>query len=780
MRVLVVVHGFPPEAQGGTELYALAHARTLRSAHGDDVAVLTRTQDSTRPEYELRSEARDGLRIFSINNTFRRARSFEETYRNRTIGAIADRVIDDFQPQVAHVHHLTCLSTTIVRSLADRRIPCFLTLHDYWLICHRGQFLDVDHRVCEGPGGGEEGCHACLGLAGGAGGVGFAGARTVRAIERRLSAPAARELRRRAEWVAALAGAAGGSEQERKRLAHMREVCDQVTQFVAPSRFIRDQFVRFGVPADRISVSPYGVEPRRVSGFGQTVETGPPSKPDRSNPSTSLPRLRLGFLGTLMVSKGAHVLLEAIDRLPCGSVSVDLFGAHADYHGDDSYRGQLEPLLRRPDVRVHGPISHDDVMAMLKSIDVLVVPSIWPENSPFVIHEAFLAGVPVVASRIGGIPELVRDGENGLLFAPGDPDDLATALARLIREPDLRDTLCAGIAPPTPLDDDVRFVRDIYRRHETPNVSVMGANRLAAVVLNFRTPEQTFLAVKSLVASRRRLDDIIVVDNDCVDPSDSPIGVWKDIRREITFVRTGSNLGFSGGMNVGIREALQRGAARVLLVNSDVIVPPDTVQLLERCLDSKPRLGIAGPVILARSNPGEIASTGMSYSSLTGRMRHRDNGRRLDLQVRPAGVRRADGVSGCLMMVERAVFESIGLLEEEYFFSFEDLDFCLRARHAGFETGVAGTATVYHEGGQSLGSRSPRRFYFAARNHLLLARRSGPSRGRVARLSRGCSIVALNLAHALVSPGGSVATRIGAVALGTRDYLMNRFGAGPR
>jgi GT2 family glycosyltransferase len=301
---------------------------------------------------------------------------------------------------------------------------------------------------------------------------------------------------------------------------------------------------------------------------------------------------------------------------------------------------------------------------------------------------------------------------------------------------------------------------------------------MAAVVLNFRTPDQTFLAVKSLLASRRRLDDIIVVDNDGDDAIDGAPGALKDVWSAITFVRTGTNLGFSAGMNVGIREALNRGASRVLLVNSDVIVPPDTIQLLERCLDSNPRLGIAGPTILARSDPGTIASNGMSYSSLTGRMRHRHNGRRLALQGRPAGALRVDGVSGCLMMVKREVFESIGLLEEEYFFSFEDLDFCLRARRAGYQTSVAAMATVYHEGGQSLGPRSPRRFYFAARNHLLLARRNGPSGSRVAALGRACSIVALNLSHAVVSPGGSVATRIGAVARGTRDYLMKRFGAG--
>jgi GT2 family glycosyltransferase len=211
-------------------------------------------------------------------------------------------------------------------------------------------------------------------------------------------------------------------------------------------------------------------------------------------------------------------------------------------------------------------------------------------------------------------------------------------------------------------------------------------------------------------------------------------------------------------------------------VNSDVIVPPDTVEHLERCLDTTPEAGIAGPMVLARSEPDRIASLGMSYTPSTGRMRHRGNGT-LAGSSQPA-VRIVDGVSGCLMLVKRDVFEAIGLFDEAYFFSFEDLDFCLKARRAGFATVLAGRATIYHEGGQSLGATSPRRFYFAARNHLLLARRAEPAAGRLRSWSRTCSIVLLNLAHAVVSPGGSLPARLGAAARGTRDYLAGRFGAG--
>src|ERR1051325_10072817 len=144
MKALIVVHGFPPGAAGGAEIYAHAHARTLHDVHRDEVLVLTREQDRSAPEYRLRFEYRDGLTIAWVNNTFRSVRSFAESYDNSTIGAIAARLIDDFAPDVAHIHHLTCLSTSIVQTLAERNIPSFFTLHDYWLMCHRGQLLNRD------------------------------------------------------------------------------------------------------------------------------------------------------------------------------------------------------------------------------------------------------------------------------------------------------------------------------------------------------------------------------------------------------------------------------------------------------------------------------------------------------------------------------------------------------------------------------------------------------------------------------------------------------------
>jgi len=242
------------------------------------------------------------------------------------------------------------------------------------------------------------------------------------------------------------------------------------------------------------------------------------------------------------------------------------------------------------------------------------------------------------------------------------------------------------------------------------------------------------------------------------------------------YVATGRNLGFSGGVNVGIRTALDRGADAVFLVNSDVIVAPDCVDRLEAAADRAADAGIIGPAVLARSEPGQIASIGISYQPFTGRMRHRDVGAR-SASLRLDHTVDVDAVSGCSMLIKREVIDAIGLFDEDYFFTFEDLDFCLRARRAGFRTILAGDARAYHEGSRSIGADSPARLYFAARNHLLLASRTDGSARVTAASFRSASILMLNLAHAALSRSGSLPARFAAVARGTRDYMAGKFGA---
>lgn len=759
MRILIVVHGYPPQASGGSEVYAELQARTLREQHGDEVLVLTREADPRAPEYAVRRDEVNGVAVVRINNTFREVTSFEESYTQPRIADEAARIIAAFAPDVAHVHHLTCLSTRIPALLASAGVPCVMTLHDYWLLCHRGQLLDRDLRVCAGPDGG---CTRCVDAAVAAPAALRLGARLVRTLDHTVP-PAVMRLVRQAGT--AVAGAASTQDalasETMARLRHMREMCGHVTRFLAPSEALRQRFIDFGIAPSRIELSPYGFDVGLFES-GRARVRGP-----------RFP-LRAGFIGSLMVSKAPHLLLEAAATLPQGRIAVELFGAHTAYHGDDSYRAQLEPLLHRPGVTVHGPRPHETMPEALAGLDVLVVPSIWPENSPLVIQEALLAGVVPVAADIGGIPELVQHERNGLLCPPGDAQAFGRALSRLLEEPGLLERLRQGTHHVRDIRDDVAAVRGHYvAAREGAGGTVGEAARVHAVVLNYGTPDDTLIAVRSLLASRLPLAGVHVVDNGSDAACET---LLLAVRDRIDYTRTGTNLGFSGGMNVGIRRALAAHATHVLVVNSDAVVPPDTAGRLLEALHRRPDAGIAGPVVVTRTRPDRVQSAGLLYGPGTGRFRVRGFGTR----AADAGMLVGDvpAISGCVMLIDRAVLDRVGLFDERYFFGFEDLDFCLRAGAEGFKT-IVTNALVYHHGGASLGGRAPARFYYATRNHLHLAGRIGAGDPVARRTLRAVSILALNAAHALRGGPAGATSRAWWVARGALDALRGRDGPLP-
>jgi GT2 family glycosyltransferase/glycosyltransferase involved in cell wall biosynthesis len=798
MRVFVVAQGFPPSGQGGAEVYAHDLCLALSRLADTTLHVFTREQDSGRPEYDTRVEIRGALTITWVNNTFRRTRTFAESYRNPTIRALAARAIDRFRPDVAHVHHLTCLSTEIVHELDERRIPIVHTLHDYWLLCHRGQLLDLQCRMCSGPA--SSGCDSCLGPV--APPIPRAAVPLLRAVERRLPRPVVHAGR----WILSRLPAGGHEDGEggevRRRSAHMADVCGRIARFLAPSDAVRDRFVEAGVDPGRITAWPYGFD---CSGVGSAAQ-GPNAAthgPVRAASSDRRP-LRLGFLGSLMISKAPHILLEAHRLMPYGTTTVDLFGSIVPYHGDDSYASTLRPLIDQPGVVAHGSLAHAKVPAALAQLDAVAVTSIWPETSPLVIREAFLAGIPVLASDIGGVPEIVHHEKNGLLVRPGDVADLRRAIDRLVNDRTLLRNLKRGAAQTTvrTIEDDAVQTRALYatlvsdrrggasdagtpatlrpsrpreeateRRRSADRTESVGAAmtvRVGAVVLSYQTPDDTFLAVSSALASNVRPDPLIVVDND---PAQTGRARLSRFGSRVTYLPTGRNLGFSGGMNAGIREALAHDVDHILIVNSDVVMAPDCVTVLLDELSRHPS-AIAGPLIRSRAFPDRVASAGIDFDGRTGRMRHRES----SVDAPAAGGER-DSVSGCLMLIPRPVFDRVGLFDERYFFSFEEIDFCRRARRVGVATRLVPGAVAYHEGGRSMSPRSPDRLYFAARNHLMLID-AEPAASPAARWRRRLFVTILNVAHAVRFGGGSVASRLAATARGVADYSRGRFGSG--
>ena len=758
MRLLLIVHGFPPSACGGTEIYTSQFARAMARLPGMEVAVLAREADASRPEYSVReSRTPDGVAVYRINNTFQTCASFEDSYANPALAAVASEVMDDLDPQVVHAQHLTCLSTGLVAHASAARRAVVLTLNDYWLMCHRGQLLRADGSRCDGPFDG--GCDGCVPRGALAGPLAYRAGRLARAS----GLPGAASVVRAAVAVRErVLPAAPAREASRARLEHMRAAVRPVDLVLAPSATMESWALRFGIEPSKLRRCDQGIDLEPFQGVTRTDGD----------------RLRLAFAGSLIPSKAPHVLLEAVDALPAGRVSVDLLGAPAPYHGDAAYAERLGPWLGKPFVRTLGPVPHERMPGALARIDALVVPSVWIENAPFVIREAFAARAPVIASDLGGMAEMVRRDRDGLLFEPGSPRALGLQIARLLDDPALIERLRRGIRPSRSIEADAIATRAWYEELPLPRVRRVGsvsrtsaapARHVGAVVLNYRTPDQTALATRSIAASTARATPL-VVDNGSADGSVERLTSMLPGARIIANDR---NLGFSAGCNVGIRAALEDGADLVLLVNSDAVLAPSALETLLAVAAANPRAGILAPVLLSREEPDRIASAGIRFSAKTGRMRHTGAGQPF-ASLPNAGPHRVDAVSGCVMLIRRELFARCGMLDPDFFFYFEDVELCARARKAGFDVLCVPAAIAYHEGGRSIGRSSPDRIYFAVRNHLRAARMVDGD--HPAAWLRGGLIVGLNAGYVLLSGHTPRLAGFAALARGVWHHLQGRYG----
>ncbi len=445
MRVLHAIHDFLPRHRAGSEIYAFELARRLAARH--HVSVLCAESDPARAHGTVTWRAHEGLPVVELVNNWAFA-TFEETYRSPLVNDRLRHVLAAIRPEVVHVHNLLNLSMDLPALARAQGAAVVATLHDYTLVCPSGGqrvhaseahvCTEIDTARCarcfaESP------FHAPMAVARLArpAGLALAGAlaRRARAAAPRL-AGAMHDLARRAP------GPPLAAADMDRRLAYAARVFEQVDLFVAPSEALGREYARLGVAPGKIRVSDYGLPPlaavRRAPGDG---------------------RLRVGFVGTLVWHKGAHVLIDAVRELPADRIDVRL---HGDPTAFPSYAGRLRAAAAGLPVRFMGPFEPARAAEAYGGLDVLVVPSLWPENSPLVIHEAYMAGVPVVGARQGGIPELVTDGVNGLLYDAFSPPALAAALASLVNDPGLLAGFRAALPPVKTADEDADWWQERY------------------------------------------------------------------------------------------------------------------------------------------------------------------------------------------------------------------------------------------------------------------------------------------------------------------------------
>ncbi len=447
MRILQVVHAFFPECTGGTETQTLLLGRALQD-RGHTVAVFYRVFAPDLPEYVVIPGEYADLRTFKIVNNFTSRPPAPFAYHDTGVEARFLQVLDTFQPEAVHVQHLGDLSTSLVSAAQRWGIPVVLTLHDFWHMCFRSHLVNASGQLCPGPDGGLR-CHECLQSQ-------QREASSFSSVRTRTAELGFRNsvwqlphfartwlesilVRRNRALTADLAALSSRDE-------HMRRVVASADLVLSPSRFLRDQFTGWGISTDHVLYFPNGIAPglapQSVNGDIPTVQ-------------------RFGYLGGIHPYKGLTVLVEAFNGLVDADVTLEIWGAAAT-PASRALTEELRQKCRNPRVRFAGSFPPSQLAHVLAGIDMLILPSTIYENSPMSILEAFSARIPVIASDIGGMAELVQHDVNGLQFRAGDPDDLAATIRFAVKHPERVHSYRGSIIPPPTADQVGAAAEKLY------------------------------------------------------------------------------------------------------------------------------------------------------------------------------------------------------------------------------------------------------------------------------------------------------------------------------
>jgi glycosyltransferase involved in cell wall biosynthesis len=458
MRITHVSHELPPYELAGTAIYTLNIAKA-QAAAGHDVSVFARLQDPEVAAYQAHDEHRDGLHIRFVNRADLEWAPLERSYRDDRMKKLFGAFLDEVRPDVVHFQHIVGLGAGCIEAATERKIKCVMTLHDFWAMCPMGQRVCyTDFQICDpikfekcGPcvfGKGWQGAPSER-PADSAPPTGLADRFEVFLHERISATPGFFARRPRAiGWAAyrtvrSLWGDVFGNQDPRYRpprstnpfvvrFDEMKQALGAVDLLITPSAFLRDEFVKhFSVSPDRIIHSSNGMDLSYVERL----------------PKTPAKRLRLGYVGSIIKTKGVHVLVDAFLRAVTGRVDIELHVFGAPNRWTTEY---LEDLKKKtahcPYVTFHGRFDNKKISSVLQQFDVLVLPSIWFENAPLTLNEAAISGTPILVSDRGGMLEFAKCNNYGWTFRLGDVDDLADKIHRLADDPGLVPTL--GGNPP--------------------------------------------------------------------------------------------------------------------------------------------------------------------------------------------------------------------------------------------------------------------------------------------------------------------------------------------
>jgi glycosyltransferase involved in cell wall biosynthesis len=408
-RRRIVMTSFGYNDSGGGTIVPRQISKEL-AARGWDVTVFHAAVGTVEPPepYQVREWWEDGVRLVGVFNRPHGLldlgnpdREVDDPPITRAFADMLDRV----RPDVVHFHNLHNLGAALIDEAAVRGIRSLFTTHNYWLACPRGYLFTDRLALCHGPGDRGGDCAACV------------GSMDADAYRRRLS-------------------------EIRGRFGRGVDVC------LAVSEAMRATLAGAGYPADMIDVVPQAMPEDEAIWDA----LGRDRRPGRLGPE-----LTVGFFGSALPQKGPSLLVDAAQRTEA-RIRVRI-------HGEvpEAFAADLRARDARGVVEICGAFGHDDLPALLAGVDVAVIPSLWWDCAPLMVSECLAGRVPVLAARMGGIPDFVADERDGLLFDGRDPADLARRLDRLAQEPGLLERLQAGVSAPRSFAGHVDELEAYYR-----------------------------------------------------------------------------------------------------------------------------------------------------------------------------------------------------------------------------------------------------------------------------------------------------------------------------
>jgi len=434
MKILYVIHNFLPYSLTGVENYTYNIANALHKNH--NVMIYTSIFNPEKERFERFSYEYDRLRVeaFYHNSVFR---NFSETFSNQLLDEYFENLIEEFQPDIVHFQHLMFHSIGYVDILNKKDIPSALTLHDFYYYCpNLGQRLFLGRYNCRNESPLK--CSLCFRTSN----INISemdrfiynkvkGSNIFREISKEFP-----ELAYPVKWMRIFKkGPTAYDIIEREQV--MLEALGKISVIISPSDFYRRFYERY-TGHNRIIHLDYG--------FDKNI------KADRSVRDRK--KLKIGFIGTISRHKGANILIDIAKKFS-GKVKILVWG-------NDKNDAILSKRLKSiENIEYRGEFLPEKRREVFREIDYLLVPSIWEENSPLVIHEALIYNTPVIASNRGGNAELIIEGKNGFLFDPSNLNSLYQLIQRIFAGEISLDSVDSSVV--MAIEDHIKRLEEIYR-----------------------------------------------------------------------------------------------------------------------------------------------------------------------------------------------------------------------------------------------------------------------------------------------------------------------------